>query len=54
MSLSSASEQQERFIMGSALEVEIGWSARFMSEFSVKVDECTVSHGDLSVAVIKA
>ena len=54
MGLSSVSEQRERFIMGSALQVEIGWSARFLSEFSVKVDECTVSHGDLSIAVIKA
>ena len=43
----------EKFIMGGQLEVGIEWSARFLDQFSFRIKDCSVQHGDTSVAVIK-
>ena len=43
----------ERFIMGGQLEVAIEWSARFLGQFSFRIKDCSVQHGEISVSVIK-
>ena len=43
----------ERFIMGGQLEVAIEWNARFLGQFSFRIKDCSVQHGDVSVSVIK-
>ena len=53
MSLSSPTSDGERFIMGGQLEVGISWSASLLSAFSFRIQECTITHGDTSVDVIK-
>ena len=53
MNLMSVAEESQRFIMGSEMKVSIGWNARFLDDLSVSVVECTVSHGDVSIAVVK-
>ena len=39
--------------MGGQLEVAIEWSAQFLDQFSFRIKECAVQHGDISVSVIK-
>jgi hypothetical protein len=53
MNLMSVAEESQRFIMGSEMKVSIGWNARFLDDLSVSVVECTVSHGDVAIAVVK-
>ena len=53
LSLSSASEDRNRFIMGSLMEVAVSWNARFLNDFSFTLDQCSVGHGDVSIAIIK-
>ena len=53
MNLMAVAGESQRFIMGSEMEVSIGWNARFLNDLSVSVVECTVSHGDVSIAVVK-
>lgn len=53
MELSSPTGDGSRFIMGGQLQVAINWSARFLSQFSFRISECSVVHGDTNVDVIK-
>merc|ERR1711976_403258 len=53
MELSSPTEDGSRFIMGGQLEVAVNWGARFLSQFSFRISECSVLHGDTHVDVIK-
>ena len=56
LSLQSPSEgvaDRGRFIMGSALKVEVAWAASFLPEFSITLDQCTVTHGDVEIQIIK-
>ena len=39
--------------MGGQLEVAIEWSARFLDQFSFRIKDCSVQHGEISVSVIK-
>jgi len=52
-SMNLSSPTGEKFIMGGQLEVGIEWSARFLDQFSFRIKDCSVQHGDTSVAVIK-
>lgn len=53
LNISSASEIRNRFLLGSIMEVKISWSADLLMDFTFTIDQCSISHGDVSIQLIK-